>query len=670
MKLRLLLVLWCALVSVNLSSQTVDQLLIEGRAALLAQDMVAAHQKFAAAVQISPNHPVANALLGASRLLVLPYQPPAQQLLDRLGFPPTNRNIFNWTARLPRDTNDIPIVPPNFQTVELMEFFRTNVLPQVEGARSNFAQINSKEFLLTLSSNELSSTTNITFSFADIRFLQAGCSLAEFIGHMAFSQNLDAPLGELRSVYARTGLDIEQFLIRHPQLLTLQNPAELAPARAAFKSFLDQLNEAAPELPKRSTNYNYAISSVFGMFAPLIPVITADLEKSLTAPTPISLFPDYSIQMGKLFDASIVVRHLLHRFHGNDMILGTMPDPTLGNLILGVQASDWETLLVRYFDAVPWFSEVHRSVGHGIEFNLSALKTHTYAIETSTDLRTWTSLGIYCASNGLALFPGDRRRMPPMRFYRAQDVSNDLFANRATLPPLPTTVFGQNTNATSEPGEPALTSSNSVWWTFTPSNSGRYGVSLAGTSFDASLGIYSGNTTATLTTITNRSGSEPYCEFYGIAGTPLQIAVGIEFTEWWSDEPGKITLTAGFAPPNDLFANRISLTGTNVKVAGHNMVATRETGELEPVDYGYPDRSVWYTWTAPSKGQATLKVTGGFEVALAIYSGFSLGGLTKVAADNDDTLSFDVEAGVTYQMAVYGMYDCAGPFTLSLNVVP
>ncbi|HRY48738.1 MAG TPA: hypothetical protein P5186_11875 [Candidatus Paceibacterota bacterium] len=669
MKIRLFLITWCVLAAINLGSQTVDQLLVEGRAALAAQDMVGAHQKFAAAVQANPTHPIANALLGASRILVLPYQPPAQQWLDRLGFSPTNRSIFNWTARLPRDTNDIPIIPPGIQTVELMDFFRTNIVPQVEAARGNFAQVTRKDFLLTLSSNEFSGETNMTFAFADIRILQAGCSLVEFLGRLAFSQNLDAPLDELRSVYARTGLDVEQFLVRHPQLLTLQKPSELAPAREAFEAFLSQLNEAALELPNRSTNYHYAISGDYEMLAPVAAQIASDLEKSLSGPTPISLFPDYAIHLGKLFDGSLVFRRMMPRFHGNSMVLGTLPDPTLGNLITGIKVSDWETLMAAIFDGIPRFMEIGRPAAGRISMSLSALNSHTYAIEASSDLRAWTRLGVYCASNGMAVVPPDILTSST-RFYRAQDVSNDLFADRAVLPPLPTTVLGQNTNATQEVGEPLLTSSNSVWWTFTPASAGRYGVSLAGTDFDASLGIYRGDTVTSLTAVTNRSGFETYCEFDAAAGIPLQIAVGIEFNEWWSDEPGKITLSAGVAPANDLFANRISLIGTNVKVAGHNMVATREPGEPQPVDYGDPNRSVWYAWTVPAAGEATLSVKAGFEVALAVHTGSSVGGLTPVASDQGDSLSFDAESGVTYQIAVYGMYDSAGPFTLGLSLDP
>src|SRR6266478_7678660 len=55
-------------------------------------------------------------------------------------------------------------------------------------------------------------------------------------------------------------------------------------------------------------------------------------------------------------------------------------------------------------------------------------------------------------------------------------------------------------------------------------------------------------------------------------------------------------------PTNDLFADRIFLTGTNVTVQGNNSGAGTEPGE----DAGSGNilwfYSVWYSWTSPTNG--------------------------------------------------------------------
>src|ERR1041384_573319 len=63
------------------------------------------------------------------------------------------------------------------------------------------------------------------------------------------------------------------------------------------------------------------------------------------------------------------------------------------------------------------------------------------------------------------------------------------------------------------------------------------------------------------------------------------------------------------APPNDLFANRTPLVGTNLIATGSNTNATKEPGE--PNHAGNIGRkSGWWTWTAPTNGDLTITTDG------------------------------------------------------------
>ncbi len=54
------------------------------------------------------------------------------------------------------------------------------------------------------------------------------------------------------------------------------------------------------------------------------------------------------------------------------------------------------------------------------------------------------------------------------------------------------------------------------------------------------------------------------------------------------------------APANDNFANRFELAGAAVSANGHNVLATKESGEPNH-NAAAGGKSVWWTWTAPSK---------------------------------------------------------------------
>lgn len=139
---------------------------------------------------------------------------------------------------------------------------------------------------------------------------------------------------------------------------------------------------------------------------------------------------------------------------------------------------------------------------------------------------------------------------------------------------------------------------------------------------------------------------------------------------------GHKTVTALFVPPNDNFANRIVLAGSNVALTAHNTNATKEA--FEPNHAGNAGgKSVWWTWTAPAGGYVTNSTTGSsFDTTLAVYTGDSLAALDLVAQDNNSgsgsssRVIFHASAGITYQIAVDGYKGAFGSIVLTLRHLP
>jgi len=134
------------------------------------------------------------------------------------------------------------------------------------------------------------------------------------------------------------------------------------------------------------------------------------------------------------------------------------------------------------------------------------------------------------------------------------------------------------------------------------------------------------------------------------------------------------------APPNDSFANRLTLTGTSVLLQVTNIGATREPGE--PQHFSTPtSNSVWYTWTAPSAGGVVVAVTNkDFSLSspvLAAYTGGTLASLALLSSNSADfsvaRVVFTAVAGQTYQIVFDAIpkYDSGqGIVTLGLNLYP
>jgi len=129
------------------------------------------------------------------------------------------------------------------------------------------------------------------------------------------------------------------------------------------------------------------------------------------------------------------------------------------------------------------------------------------------------------------------------------------------------------------------------------------------------------------------------------------------------------------APANDLFENRIALSGTSATASGTNVKATRQAGE--PRHAGNAGgRSVWWTWTAPASGTVTIDTLGSkFDTLLAVYTGTSVSALTPVASNDDapnagvtSKVSFAATAGRAYPIAVDGYGGASGSIVLRLTM--
>jgi hypothetical protein len=133
----------------------------------------------------------------------------------------------------------------------------------------------------------------------------------------------------------------------------------------------------------------------------------------------------------------------------------------------------------------------------------------------------------------------------------------------------------------------------------------------------------------------------------------------------------------GAVPPNDAFANRIPLTGTNLTVTGWNTNATKEPAE--PNHAGNAGgQSVWWMWTAPTQGEVNITTDGSdFDTLLGVYAGSTLPSLTLVASSDDHGLlptgrvRFQVLAGTNLKIAVDGFNEAgaiaSGNITLHLS---
>src|SRR5439155_1746694 len=130
------------------------------------------------------------------------------------------------------------------------------------------------------------------------------------------------------------------------------------------------------------------------------------------------------------------------------------------------------------------------------------------------------------------------------------------------------------------------------------------------------------------------------------------------------------------APNNDNFAAAQAIGGSSGSATGSNVGATKEAGE--PSHAGNPGgASVWYSWTAPASGQATIKTAGSnFDTLLGVYRGTSVSALTLVGSNDDyagpggpSQVGFSATSGTTYMVAVDGFSSARGNLSRSCSLL-
>ncbi len=339
---------------------------------------------------------------------------------------------------------------------------------------------------------------------------------------------------------------------------------------------------------------------------------------------------------------------------------------------------------------------------------------------TATATLSGTSMATPMVTGALALlkaqFPGDTYRQLINRLLRSVDPKpsfaglvqtggrlnlqkavtstintpfNDNFGSRAMLTGPDPSVRSNNAGATLEPGEPAIAGiagGASLWWEWTPAQSGQLTLNTQGSSYATLLAVYTGSALTALTPVASAAANQPGGPAYSQATLAVQAGVKYEIAvQGQAGATGATMLNFDVAPANDSFSLPAALSGRTALLTDLNINATVQAGEpkILPNSGGH---SLWYSWTAPQAGPYQVSAySADFDPLVGVYTGGSLAALTSVGAasgagiDSNDvtlassaTVSFTAVAGTTYFITVDGRTDSStglgtGAFTLSLD---
>jgi Fibronectin type III domain/PASTA domain/Divergent InlB B-repeat domain len=343
----------------------------------------------------------------------------------------------------------------------------------------------------------------------------------------------------------------------------------------------------------------------------------------------------------------------------------TWTAPANGQVVIDLATSSYETLLAAYTGSVV---NALTEVASDDDFGVSSTSRIRFQAASGTVYKI--RVDGYNGTTGTINLDLHQDPPPP----------NDNLASAVVLSGASTSRLDDtNEGATLEAGEDDSVAGTaggaSVWYMWTAPASGQTTIDTETSDLNTLLGVYTGGSVNALTEVAANDDWQTeftsQVTFAATMGTVYWIRV-----DGGDADTGTINLHLHDVPPppNDNFASAIVLSGASAsRTDDTNTGATLEAGEPPTVAASPAGASIWYSWTAPDKGEVTIDTaTSSFDTLLGIYTGSAVGSPSPVASNDDggvlltSRVTFPVTASTVYKVRVDGFLGDSGTVNLHL----
>ena len=255
----------------------------------------------------------------------------------------------------------------------------------------------------------------------------------------------------------------------------------------------------------------------------------------------------------------------------------------------------------------------------------------------------------------MALLMGVAFALPGMSAMAADTPPNDYFANATVIGALPFNDSVDNTNATTEEGEPQNCewSDKTVWYSFTPATNGVFKADMEGGLWETTLRLWqaTGPEIGDLMFMSCASWGSSTIVFHAQGGVTYYFQAGN--MSWSSSGTLQFHLQQILPPPNDNWADATAVTALPFEEAVDVTAANFQKGERIPTCANSISGTAWYAFTPQENITVSAYVNGPYDTLIAAYTGDSLSNLTEQGCRAyGGRLTFRANAGTTYYFQV------------------
>jgi hypothetical protein len=387
----------------NLTGQTPDGLLREGRAFLASQNYSSAINRFTLLINKQPGNEEARFLRAAATLFFVTEHADVVEILDKLSVSKSGRDIFNWRAELVEDESGLPAIDPSYSSRSIVSVVSQIVLNDFESAISDIQMVTNRSFRIKISKDE-NKVCDIVIDFADTRMILAGLYFCKSASILLSDWHNDGGVwGDFRSIIATNDWSLESILLKFPTLLTDSTNIKRADSKAALIRSCEYYLEGSELIRGRIDGLAYLFTfdstdrSAESRFYNTVTAVYSSLEK----PAQLPYAGSDRIYLAPLFEDKYLIRDLLPLISSNSILIGSWPDLSFGNIVSPKSESDIVLGLKRvsrlfndeHINPIRFQTKLSVSYGPGGPvYVFGSVLGLVHGFEWSTNLVTWDSV--------------------------------------------------------------------------------------------------------------------------------------------------------------------------------------------------------------------------------------------------------------------------------------
>jgi photosystem II stability/assembly factor-like uncharacterized protein len=337
-----------------------------GKFYLSTHNILAARNQFKLAVQVEPANQEANFLYGVTRIAAVAEDgqtlnsaglDSVREIFELAGVVFTKFSIYDTTFSAPEQ-----IASGTPQTGAILEFLKTKMLPEVDGAIANLEAVSSTSFVSEIDPVSFSKTSGavLTADYADALVTKAMLHALKCNLELLLVYGPDVNLPDIQAAPDEL-MTYKQLFLQDPAFLTPKETIRLETARASLVNFIDTYSVAAQYLIARTGSAHH----LFVVDVALTDEVTtaettglndfkkalSEIKASLNGPYQYSFAPNILlnsrnrfVDLSKFFNAATPINF---RNSLNDLASG-VPDATTINGLFPLGIAGFEQRLLTY----------------------------------------------------------------------------------------------------------------------------------------------------------------------------------------------------------------------------------------------------------------------------------------------------------------------------------